>query len=246
MIYGERHNEISVNHENSTLTFRLVHSYRLLGLLPTLNPRQSGGIEPIEGVPYAISSAASLPVNIEDIEEVNDEDDEESDDDEEMAASTSKVVEVKPLGKGEGRIVRDENGKVIGIVMGTEEGEVSQAIVNQVRGEDDSDSDDEDDDEDEEEEEDEVIEEEVKLKTPWGDEMEDWDGEGTNRDIELQDEVLADYIKPRSVGQGIPIHAKRERIIAKTDIVAREFLLSHSLSLDPSHHLCLAISNMKL
>lgn len=198
------------------------HSYRILGLLPTLNPRQSGGIEPVEGVPYAISSAASRPVNIDDLDERLDDGSDDSDDDDMNAeGSTSKAtIAPKALAKGEGRIVRDATGKITGIVMGGEDGvEVTEAIVAQVRDGEDSDSDDEESDEEEE------VEEEVEvenLQTPWGNEMEDWDGEGADADRELEDEKLSDYLKPRSTGQGIPIGAKRERIIAKTDIVARE------------------------
>lgn len=129
--------------------------------------------------------------------------------DDEDSAEVQPVVQ-QPLAKGQGRIVRDATGKITGIVMGGEDGEdVEETVVSQVRGEDDSES------EGESEEEEEV---EEKLKTPWGNEMETWSGEESD-DEDLEDEVNL-YQKPRSTGQGIPLDAKRERIVAKTDIVA--------------------------
>lgn len=202
--------------------------------MPTLNPRQAGGIEPVEGVPYAITSATLRPTNIDDLTAVLDAAAGDSDSDSDTQANISKPAAVeKVLAKGEGRIVRDSEGKIIGIVMGGEDGiEIEESIVAQVRGADDSDSDDEDDEEED-------VDEEEQKQTPWGNEMEDWDGEGS-QDEEMQIEAV-DYYQPRSVGQGIPIGAKREIILPKTDIVARTSLSSSHSALSvsfcvPSQH----------
>lgn len=171
--------------------------------MPNLNPRQAGGIEPVEGTPFAIAKA--VPATYSDAEDSGDD----SDEDEEMVASTSAAPAVagapKKLAKGEGRIERDETGRIVRVVFGGDDGrEIVQDVVQRERGggSDDEESSDEDEDESEE----------VK---PWGEAMADWDGEGSGD--ELLDEVVV--TGPRSTGQGIPIGAGRRRVEAKTQIV---------------------------
>ena len=178
-------------------------SYARLGLMPNLNPRQAGGIEPVEGTPYAIAKA--VPASYSDAEDSGDD----SDEDEEMVASTSAPTSdagaPRKLAKGEGRIERDDTGRIVRVVFGGENGaEIVQDVVQRERG---GGSDDEESSNEEEEE-----EEEAK---PWGESMADWSGEGS--DDEVLDEVVV--TGPRSTGQGIPIGAGRRKVEAKTDIV---------------------------
>ncbi|KAK4702944.1 nucleolar protein 16, partial [Phenoliferia sp. Uapishka_3] len=180
-------------------------NYARLGLMATMNPRQAGGIEPVERTPYAV--AASIPANgiYSDAEDSGDD----SDEDEEMVASTSAPKPTAPaagapkkLAKGEGRIERDETGRIVRVVFGGEDGEeIVQDVVQRARG---GGSDDEESSDEEEDE-----------AKPWGEAMADWSGEGS--DDEIEDEVVV--TGPRSTGQGIPIGAKRRKVAAKTDIV---------------------------
>jgi nucleolar protein 16 len=173
--------------------------------MPNLNPRQAGGIEPVEPIPFAIASATAA--TMADLEASSDEDDEDEEDEEDVPTASTSAAPTK-LAKGLGRIERDESGKVIRIVLGGEHGEeIAEDVVERVRvaGED-SDSEEEDDSEDE----DEAMEEK-----PWGEAMAEWSGEGS--DDEVMDEEVVEG--PRSVGQGIPIGAKRRKVHAKTDIV---------------------------
>lgn len=191
------------------------YSYAKLGLLPKLNPRQAGGIEPVEALPYAIRSAtaatmADLEADSEDDQE--EDDDEEEEDDEDTPMASTSTAEPTPaaagsatLAKGLGRIIRDENGKVIRIVMGGDDGQEIEEEVKE-RVERDSDEDDDDDESDEEEEE----------PKPWGEAMKDWSNEG----VQFEEE---EDLGPRSTGQGIPIFGGiRRSVEAKTDVVRGE------------------------
>lgn len=174
--------------------------------MPNLNPRQAGGIEPVEGVPFAIASAT-----VGTLSDLDSDSGEESEEEGVPAASTSAPVAPKKLAKGEGRIERDENGKIVRVVFGGEDGEeVEQDVVERVRGEGES---------DEESEEGDSSDEEMEVAKPWGEAMEEWDGEGSEEEVLLSEEELG----PRSTGQGIPINVKRRQVVAKTDIVRGAF-----------------------
>lgn len=96
--------------------------------------------------------------------------------------------------------------------MGGEDGEeISEDIVAPVRGEEDSDSDDESDDEDDAP---------TTVSKPWGEAMDVWSGEESGDEVELEEDF--GLVGPRSVGQGIPIGAKRRKVVAKTDVVRRK------------------------
>jgi len=110
------------------------------------------------------------------------------------------------------RIIRDENGNVLKIVIGNEDGEeVEEDIVAPNRGGEDS--------EDEEEE-----EEEEEEEKPWGEPMKDWDV-GEDKVVD-EDEVMEDEEErdPRKFKQGIPIEGALHRVSAKTDVVRGENL----------------------
>lgn len=195
------------------------HSYAKLGLLPNLNPRQAGGIEPVEAVPFAVRSAtAATMADLEALGSGDDEEEEEaqSDDDEEedepMASTSTAPAPAAPgtLTKGLGRIVRDENGKVIKIILGGEDGEeIEEEVKERVERDDD-----EEDDDDESDDEDQV--KAGQKPSPWGQPMPDWSTENIEREPE---QVLG----PRSTGQGIPIFGGvRRSVEAKTDVVRGE------------------------
>ena len=185
-----------------------------------LNPRQAGGIEPVEPRPYATTSALDS-TTLSDLDPASSSDEE----DEEMQAGPStlpqvKVVQEKKLQKGQGRIIRDENGKIIKIVMGGE-GEDGGDAIEDVKERVEGDSEEDDDEEDSDEEgDDEEVAAMMYNKKPWGEAMEVWEGEGSDEG-ELMEEDLAEWTKPRKVGQGIAVGPalKRQKIIAKTDVV---------------------------
>lgn len=205
------------------LTLFLSSSYALLGLLATLNPRQAGGIVPVEATPFALSQMT--PHNVSDLL-LSDSEEGESDEDEPEAIIPSVGIPIiKKLAKGEGRIERDPlTGKILRIVMGGEDGEeVSEKIVaredrEKVEGEMSSDEEDEDESDDEQDEK--VVK--SSLQTPWGEAMEVWDGEESDPE-ELQEDF--GLVGPRSVGQGIPIGAKRAKVTGKTEVVRREYIV---------------------
>lgn len=202
-------------------------SYRILGLMSKLNPRQAGGIEPVEPRPYATTSALDQST-LSDLDPASSSDEE----DDEMEAGPSTLPEVKAvpqkkLVRGQGRIIRDENGKIIQIVMGGEGedgGDAIEEVKERIAGES------EEDDDDAEESDDVGDEEEVAAmmypKKPWGEAMEVWEGEGSDEG-ELMEEDLAEWTKPRKVGQGIAVGKalKRQKIIAKTDVVKGPFFV---------------------
>lgn len=184
--------------------------------MPTLNPKQAGGIEPIEATPYAVAAAkpgsyADLNLDPEHDDDADSQDSDAEDEDEPMVASTSTAPPRK-LAPGEGRIERDETGKIVRVVVGGANGtEIVQDVFQRparAEGEESSDSEGESDEEEEEK--------------PWGEAMAEWSGEGSDDEV-LDEEVITG---PRRTGQGIPIGAKRRKVAAKTDVVRRAFSLS--------------------
>ncbi|GAA5898426.1 Nop16p [Sporobolomyces salmoneus] len=216
--------EVLAKNWDKTKTVR--QNYAALGLLGTLDPRQVGGLEPsLDHVPYAVRSATN-PTTLEELDEIVPEAYESSSDeeDEEEISSSGKKGKKSSKGKGKekekeqkqeklapgmARIIRDENGNVLKIVVGTEDGaEVEEDIVAPNRGGADSDSEEEDSDEEEEAEE-----------KPWGEPMKDWDvteDKFVDEDEEMEDEEEKD---PRKFKQGIPIEGALKRVHAKTDVV---------------------------
>jgi hypothetical protein len=78
-------------------------SYAALGLIHTLNPSASGGVEPMEN---ATGHSEDSPVNL-------------------TAASTaSQTKAAPPIPKGHGRIVRDDDGNVLSIELADEDEEM--------------------------------------------------------------------------------------------------------------------------
>lgn len=198
-----------------------------------LNPRQAGGIEPVEPKPFASTSALDNGT-LSDLDPATS--DEEDDGDEAMPAATEAVAPVveKKLAKGEGRIIRDASGKIVRIVMGGEgsDGEdVVEDVKERVAGESDSDDDDESDEEAA------PAPPKKSAAKPWGEAMEVWDGEGSDEG-ELEEDDVSEYLRPRKVGQGIAVGAKRRRIVAKTDVVKGAYRArSPSLTLAELEHL---------
>lgn len=187
-------------------------NYAALGLLNSLDPRQSGGVEAdLKAVPYA--TAHATPATVEDLDAIledaemdgsssEDEDDEQSKKGKGKERASEPVKEeLKP---GMARIIRDENGKVIKIVLAGEDGaEVEEAVVEPSRTAG-GDDDDEDEDEDSEEEE----------AEPWGPAMKDWDaGPAQEKEFGSLEGVT------KNSKQGIPIFGAPRQVEAKTDVV---------------------------
>lgn len=191
-------------------------SYAALGLLGTLDPRQVGGVEPsLDHVPYAVRSATN-PTTLEELDTIIPESYDSSDgEDEEVEAALTRKdkgkgkekEKEKKLGVGMARIIRDEQGKVLRIVVGNEDGEeVEEEIVEPSRGGEDSES-----------------EEEEEEEKPWGEEMKDWDvTEADMKDEEMVDEDVER--DPRKIPQGIPIEGGLRKVQAKTDVVRGKLL----------------------
>jgi len=182
------------------------NSYALLGLMPSLNPRQAGGIEPVEAIPHAIASRTEATLSDYEGSSSSSDEDEEMED---VQSGKAKGEEVpRKLAKGEGRIIRDENGKVIKVILGGDHGVEIEEDVREIDRtgqaiEEDDDSDSESD------------EGKEAAAKPWGEPMAEWSGEES--DAEVEDDVPLSG--PRTVGQGIPIGAKKSRVGAKTDVV---------------------------
>ncbi|KAM0747361.1 hypothetical protein T439DRAFT_329095 [Meredithblackwellia eburnea MCA 4105] len=204
--------EVLIKNWDKTKTVR--QNYRALGLLPTLNPRQAGGIEPIEGTPYALQNQREADWSLEDLdddEEGGSEDEGGEDVGMELGKEESKEQIKRPLAVGEGRIERDPvTGKVLRVVVGGANG---QEVVHSVferpprqEGDSDSDSGDEDDI---------VLDDEDNGETPWGKPMGEWEGE--QEGYVIPDEKVVQG--PRRTGQGIPIGVGKTKVLAKTDVV---------------------------
>lgn len=206
-----------------------------------------GGLEPaLDHVPYAVRSATN-PTTLEEIDEIvpdvyESSDDEAEDEDESTTAAVGQKKKksvkgkekeepkAKKLAPGMARIIRDENGNVLKIVVGNEDGEeVEEDVVAPNRGGEESE------DEDSEEE------EEAEAK-PWGEAMKDWDV-GQDRFVDEDEEMEDEERDPRKFKQGIPIEGALKRVTAKTDVVRGQFetltstsallsVLSISLSID--------------
>ncbi|GAA5845924.1 hypothetical protein JCM9279_002426 [Rhodotorula babjevae] len=214
-------------------------NYAALGLLPTLDPRQTGGLEPEARVPLAIASASRATVDdldaamaaADDAESDSDDDDGEPEVDE--PAEKKKAEALKP---GMARIVRDAQGNVVSIIVGTADGaEVEEKVHAPDRT---GESSDEDEDDEEEDEEVEQVasaqkrkkgEEKVRGKgkgkaqgadedepTPWGRPMKDWDAAPA---VESDFGATEGVAKAKDVRQGIPIFGAGRSVEAKTDVV---------------------------
>lgn len=183
--------------------------------MPNLNPRQAGGIEPVEPVPFAL--AQQTAATMDDLLDANfddDSDDEEEEDEDTPMASTStapapQAAAPAKLAPGMARIIRDANGKVIRIVLAGEDGNEVEEDVKQIER---ADGDDDDDDEEESDEDDAPAA--APTTTPWGAPMTEWASE--RGDALLEELPLTGA---RKTGQGIPIHPRREKVEAKTDVV---------------------------
>ncbi|KAK4047281.1 Nucleolar protein 16 [Microbotryomycetes sp. JL221] len=228
-------------------------NYAAMGLMPTMNPRQAGGLEPVERVPYAVAHrSAPTMQDMEAFDEAASDDDDDDDDDQEEEddnarddteeatarhddATTAAEAPAK-LQPGMARIIRDDDGKVIKVIMPGEDGhEVEQVVKSrEERGEDDEDEDEDDEEEGEEEEERPKVQRVSAIAMrkrkqqdepqPWGKPMTTWQGEGSDEgEPESEDE---DDIVPGK--QGIPLTAKRRKVHAKTDVVRElESIASH-------------------
>ncbi|GAA5988596.1 hypothetical protein JCM10908_003634 [Rhodotorula pacifica] len=186
-------------------------NYAALGLLPSLDPRQSGGVEADRhAVPYAVSFATSATVDdldavLEDAEMASSDEDEQEEQAKDVKGKGKERVppaneELKP---GMARIIRDETGKIVKIVLAGEDGaEVEEDIVEPSRAAGEGEDSDEDDEEEEEEAE------------PWGPAMKDWDAHPAQ---EKEHGALEGVT--RNSKQGIPIFGAPRQVEAKTDIV---------------------------
>ncbi|GAA6053997.1 hypothetical protein JCM3770_002410 [Rhodotorula araucariae] len=224
--------------ENWDKTKTVRQNYAALGLLPRLDPRQTGGIEPEERVPSALATATAATV--EDLDaamaagDASSSDEDDDDDGEREAAAAEKPVEKEPLKPGMARIVRDEQGNVVSIIVGTADGEEVEEKVRAPERTGES-SDEEDDDS--------GAEDEAPAKkgtgwakkargkaqagerTPWGAPMKDWDAAPAN---EADFGALEGVTKAKDVKQGIPIFGAPRDVEAKTDVVrALEERASH-------------------
>ncbi|KDE03635.1 hypothetical protein MVLG_05885 [Microbotryum lychnidis-dioicae p1A1 Lamole] len=200
--------QVLVENWDKTKTVR--QNYRALGLLPALNPRQAGGLEPLESTPFALDRMTEA--TMQDLETYDPEQDGDSDEGEEGEDGEGQgIVEKKEkaLVPGLGRIERDPvTGKALRIVLPGLKG--GPEIVQQVKAVDRSMHDQEDEDEDEDDVED-------GKETPWGEPMKDWDedewmGIEEEQEVEMMNEGK----------QGIPIGkgAKRKGPVEpKTEVV---------------------------
>lgn len=195
-----------------------------------MNPRQAGGIVPVEGVPYALATQTpatmqqleALDLDMEEGDDDDSDDVQEDGDDEDAQAESATLPSTSDgkLAQGFGRIVRDENGKVIRIVLAGEDGEeVTEEI--KPRQERTDDDDDDEDDEDSSDEEETGAAKSGAAVTPWGQPIPDWEGEGS-RPIKWEEEK--DTTGPHTTGQGIPIGGRFTQVKAKTDVVRGRFV----------------------
>ncbi|GAA5918027.1 hypothetical protein JCM6882_009479 [Rhodosporidiobolus microsporus] len=185
-------------------------NYAALGLLHSSNPRQAGGLEPNKHTPYAVSSAT--PATVEDLEAALEEQiGSDGDEDEQPKASTSKPKKVEKLRPGMARIVRDEKGNIVSIVMGDETGtEVEEKLKAPQRGGEDSE------DEGSEDEDEEGKEEEP---SPWGAPMPDFSVTKAEKAPMMEEDEEMEDARPTKTKQGIPIGGGVKRVAAKSDVV---------------------------
>ncbi|GAA6030625.1 hypothetical protein JCM8097_006244 [Rhodosporidiobolus ruineniae] len=194
-------------------------NYAALGLLSTSNPRQTGGLEPVAHTPYAVASAT--PATVEDLEaaleaQIGDS----SDEDEEPRASTSAAAPKKEekLRPGMARIIRDEKGNVVSIVMGGDNGEEKEEKLKAPqRGGEDSEG-----EEDEEESDDEEEKAQEEVNTPWGAPMRDWSvtkAEEAPLAFEEDEEMDEAEVDPKKTKQGIPLGGGVKKVAAKSDVI---------------------------
>lgn len=181
----------------------------------SLDPRQSGGVEAdLKAVPYATSHATAATVEdldaiLEDAE-MDGSSSGDDDDDAQLKNGKGKGRAAEPvkeeLKPGMARIIRDENGKVVKIVLAGEDGaEVEEQVIEPSRAAGGDDDDDEDDDEDNSDEEE---------AEPWGPAMKDWDaGPAQEKEFGSLEGVT------KNSKQGIPIFGAPRRVEAKTDVV---------------------------
>lgn len=166
--------------------------------------------------PFAISSATpdtleALERSLEDDEEM-DEEDEEEEETVKADKGKGKATEDAPLKPGMARIIRDEKGNVVKIIVGGENGEeIEEKVVEPSRTGAESDDEDEEESQDDEEEE----------KQPWGPPLKDWDAQ---RALEQEHGSLEGVSKKSK--QGIPIFGAPLQVEAKTDIVRGAFASS--------------------
>ncbi|KAK4047803.1 Nucleolar protein 16 [Microbotryomycetes sp. JL201] len=240
--------EVLVNSWDKHKTVR--QNYAAMGLMPTMNPRQAGGLEPVENVPYAFKHRTEPTMqDMEQFDENASDEDQDQDEDERderpTAASPPPPAAPQPkLEAGMARIIRDETGKVIKVILPGQDGhEVEQEIKSREERGDNNEDDDEKDDEEDDEEDDESVGDEPQQAakhasapqkdnkrkaedgaTPWGKPLATWAGEGSD-ESEPDTEDESDL---RPGKQGIPLVAKRRKIKAKTAIVKElEDLASH-------------------
>lgn len=79
-------------------------SYAALGLIHTLNPSASGGVEPIEATGHSEDASVNLTA----------------------ASTASQSNATRPIPKGHGRIVRDEDGNVLRVELAEEDEEMPE------------------------------------------------------------------------------------------------------------------------
>ncbi|BGP44090.1 Nucleolar protein 16 [Rhodotorula kratochvilovae] len=210
--------------ENWDKTKTVRQNYAALGLLPRLDPRQTGGIEPEERVPTALATATAATVEDLDAAMAAADGASSDEDDEDEVAVEEKKEETEPLKPGMARIVRDAQGNVVSIIVGGADGEeVEEKVRAPERTGESSD-----------EEEDSDVEEAAPAKkgtgwakkargkpkagerTPWGAPMKDWDAAPAN---EADFGALEGVTKAKDVRQGIPIFGAPRDVEAKTDVV---------------------------
>ncbi|GAA6003958.1 Nop16p [Rhodotorula paludigena] len=190
-------------------------NYAALGLLPTMNPRQNGGIEAASRVPTAISHATSATV--EDLDaameaaESGSEDEDEEDAEDEEAEQAAETGADEPLKPGMARIIRDEHGNVVSILVGQADG---QALEEKVHAPERTGEDSDDDDEEDEEEEEGEAAKQADESTPWGKPLKDWDAQPAR---ETEHGSLEGVVK--NARQGISFFGADMNVPAKTDVV---------------------------
>ncbi|GAA5908514.1 hypothetical protein JCM5296_004781 [Sporobolomyces johnsonii] len=188
-------------------------NYAALGLLSTLDPRQAGGLEHGVHTPFAVSSAT--PATVQDLEaaleaELSSSSSDEDDDDEPVASTSTAAPPKKEekLQPGMARIIRDEQGNIVKIVVGGENGE---EVEEDIKAPDRSNEPQEDSDD----------ESDAEEENPWGEPMKDWDVPEVAPDAEeeVDEDEEMDIGQPRAPKQGIPIEGALRKVTAKTDVV---------------------------